>query len=229
MGLCFEVFLVLAAMVVYCEASLSSSRSTFSCNPACFVLALKQTTAFRPQHRHGGLLGDVARTRFEFPVSRKNGRSEAWFERSTRRVRPNGHPVRSLAARPPKASERETRNSYNDDAFGLIFLNSAVVLRDFNFAASFLLLSAIVAASVSAGTVRLRSWLPGAVAFISFFVARLAAAFGSGPMDWASEWAENSAVGPAFGLESDGVLLLEIAACAVSLLWGITQDSGVDS
>lgn len=142
-------------------------------------------------------------------------------------MRSNEPSLVSLKAMPPKRSDNNNgttfSNPYNDEAFGLIFLNAAIVFRDFDFAASFLLISAIAATAVSAGAVRGRSSLPGTVAFVSLAVARLVETSGVSPVDWASDWMVTSELGPAFGLETEGVLLVEIALCTVSLLWGIVQ------
>jgi hypothetical protein len=52
---------------------------------------------------------------------------------------------------------------YNDDAFGLIFLTSSLVIHDFFFCATFLSVTGVTATLVNAGKIKFSPLLPGFV------------------------------------------------------------------
>lgn len=62
-------------------------------------------------------------------------------------------------------------NSYNDDAFGLVFLTGGVISQDVEFVATFASLSAIAAISTSAGLLKKDERVPAAVALLTLLVS----------------------------------------------------------
>jgi len=62
-------------------------------------------------------------------------------------------------------------NSYNDDAFGLVFLTGGVISQDVEFVATFASLSAIAAISTSAGLLKKDERVPAAVALLALLVS----------------------------------------------------------
>jgi len=63
---------------------------------------------------------------------------------------------------------------YNDDAFGLIFLSSSLVLHDYLFATIFVLVSATIATSVNNGKIKFQPIIPGIVAMTSVLISVIA-------------------------------------------------------
>ena len=61
-------------------------------------------------------------------------------------------------------------NSYNDDAFGLVFLTGGVLSQDVDFVASFAALSAIAAIGTNVGLVAKDERAPAAVAMITILI-----------------------------------------------------------
>lgn len=102
---------------------------------------------------------------------------------------------------------------YNDDAFGLIFLSASLVLRDFPFAAAFLLLSGATSAAISAKAFKFQPVLPGVVAF---------AALTLGKFEPLSTAAQTFGGDFALPLDENG-RKFELAICFISLVWGIIQ------
>ena len=60
---------------------------------------------------------------------------------------------------------------YNDDAFGLVFLIGGFAYQDIEFAATFLILSALVAIGTSRGALNNDARIPGLVAMASLILA----------------------------------------------------------
>ena len=108
---------------------------------------------------------------------------------------------------------------YNDDAFGLIFLSASLVIRDFSFAGSFMLLSAVAAATVSNANVanikKFQPLLPGIVAFAALATSKIE------PFAAAAQRVGGDFVVP---LDERGSQL-ELIVCSISLVWGIIQQS----
>lgn len=112
---------------------------------------------------------------------------------------------------------------YNDDAFGLVFLSASLVIRDFSFAGSFMLLSAIAATATNANvasTKKFRPILPGIVAFAALATSKIE------PFAAAAQRLGGDFVAP---LDERGSQL-ELIVCSISLVWGIIQQvrSGED-
>jgi hypothetical protein len=61
-------------------------------------------------------------------------------------------------------------NSYNDDAFGLVFLTGGVLSQDVDFVASFAALSAIAAIGTNVGLVAKDERAPAAVAMLTLLI-----------------------------------------------------------
>mmetsp|Transcript_5691 Transcript_5691/g.18564 ORF Transcript_5691/g.18564 Transcript_5691/m.18564 type:complete len:131 (+) Transcript_5691:31-423(+) len=74
---------------------------------------------------------------------------------------------------PPRPAVGSKTRDYSDDAFGLVLLGSLAILRDYDFAASFLALSLAAAGTNAAQPVDL---LPGAVAPAALALTPLLAA-----------------------------------------------------
>ena len=108
---------------------------------------------------------------------------------------------------------------YNDDAFGLIFLSASLVIRDFSFAGSFMLLSAVAAATVSNANVanikNFQPLLPGVVAFAALATSKIE------PFAAVAQRVGGDFVVP---LDERGSQL-ELIVCSISLVWGIIQQS----
>ena len=60
-------------------------------------------------------------------------------------------------------NEKFNGDFYNDDAFGLVFLTSSLVIHDFYFCITFLSLTAFTATLVNTGKIRFSPLLPGFV------------------------------------------------------------------
>ena len=122
--------------------------------------------------------------------------------------------------------EEVGHTSYGDDAFGLIFLNSAFVLGDYGFAAVFLILSAAASASVSSGILRLPSrklpslvasdLLPGVVALMSLALSY------SGAVGRVADLFEIAL--PELTWDDGRTVALELAACVISIAWGVAKE-----
>lgn len=101
---------------------------------------------------------------------------------------------------------------YNDDAFGLVFLSSLFVAKDYTFAATFASLSFLAVIMVQFAGVTFTPLAPGFVALMSLFVTAI--------------------VGNGFELTDvipeDIALPVEVAASAVSLAWGFIQTTRDD-
>ena len=105
---------------------------------------------------------------------------------------------------------------YNDDAFGLVFLSASLVVKDFSFAGSFMLLSAIAAAVSNANVANTKKFqpiLPGIVAFAALATSKIEA-FAATAQRFGGNF-----VSP---LDEQGNQL-ELIVCSISLLWGIIQ------
>lgn len=77
-----------------------------------------------------------------------------------------------VSSHPRLEDVEEESERYNDDAFGLVFLTGGVILRDIDFAGTFLAISAIVAASTYAFR-RNDARLPGVVALSTLTLSPL--------------------------------------------------------
>lgn len=123
----------------------------------------------------------------------------------------------ALAAKKTESTSNEVEDDttffYNDDAFGLIFLTASLALRDLCFAAAFLFLSAIAATAVSANVFKFQPVLPGVVAYVALALSKLE------PL---SSAAQAFGVDIAMPLDDNG-RNIELAICAISLIWGIIQ------
>lgn len=102
-------------------------------------------------------------------------------------------------------SSDRTEVVYNDDAFGLIFLSSFFVAKDYTFAACFGALSFLAVILVQFGGFRFNPLLPGLVAISSFIVTSIV---GNVVTDAVPE---------------DAAIPVELGATAVSLIWGLIQ------
>ena len=102
---------------------------------------------------------------------------------------------------------------YNDDAFGLIFLSASFVIRDLSFAASFLILTAMVSTSVSARLLTFQPVIPGIVAFTALALSKFE------PFAIAAQ-----TFGGDFALPlDDSGNMFEISICTISFVWGAYQ------
>jgi hypothetical protein len=102
-----------------------------------------------------------------------------------------------MSSKPPKII------GYNDDAFGLVFLSGGLLTKDADFAGTFLILSAIAAASTSAGVVKTDTRLPGAVAVLTILISPIVASL--------------RATGSLESLAPPDPI--EIGLCTVSFIW----------
>lgn len=104
---------------------------------------------------------------------------------------------------------------YNDDAFGLVFLTASLVVRDFSFAAAFLLLSAIAATLSNANVADIKSTpiLPGIIAFAALAASKIE------PFAFAAQSLGGDFVVP---LDEQGSQI-ELIVCSISLVWCIIQ------
>jgi len=66
-------------------------------------------------------------------------------------------------------------NSYNDDAFGLVFLTGGVLSQDLDFVGTFLTLSAVAAAGTSGGIFGKDDRAPAAVAALTLLLTPVVA------------------------------------------------------
>jgi hypothetical protein len=78
-----------------------------------------------------------------------------------------------MSSKPPQKKSKLI--GYNDDAFGLVFLSGGLLTKDADFEGTFLILSAIAAASTSAGIVKTDTRLPGAVAVLTILISPIVA------------------------------------------------------
>jgi len=99
----------------------------------------------------------------------------------------------------------ELRVLYNDDAFGLVFLSSIFIAKDYTFAACFAAVSFVAVILVQFGGVKFNPLFPGLVAVVSFIVSSIAGNV-------------VAAVVP-----EEVAIPVELGACAVSLVWGLIQ------
>ena len=104
---------------------------------------------------------------------------------------------------------------YNDDAFGLVFLTASLVVRDFSFAAAFLLLSAIAATLSNANVADIKSTpiLPGIIAFAALAASKIEP-FASTARSLGGDFA--------VPLDEQGSQI-ELIVCSISLVWCIIQ------
>lgn len=121
------------------------------------------------------------------------------------------------------AIDGEGSTYYNDDAFGLVFLSASLVSRDFSFAGSFMLLSAIGATISNANVANIKKFqpvLPGIVAF---------AALATSKFELFAVAAQRLGGDFVVPLDERGSQL-ELLVCSISLVWGIIQQvrSGKD-
>jgi len=111
--------------------------------------------------------------------------------------------------------DRDVPVYYNDDAFGLVFLTASLVVRDFSFAAAFLLLSAIAATLSNANVADIKSTpiLPGVIAFAALAASKIE------PFAFAAQSLGGDFVVP---LDEQGSQI-ELIVCSISLVWCIIQ------
>ena len=98
---------------------------------------------------------------------------------------------------------------YNDDAFGLVFLSSAIAIKDEVFASIFLAFSASAALMVFSEKVSFTHRLPAAVAAVTLALSTLAGNFGIHSRD-----------------PLPNAIELESAVCFVSVAWGLWRTKG---
>lgn len=94
---------------------------------------------------------------------------------------------------------------YNDDAFGLVFLSSLFVAKDYTFAAIFASLSFLAVIMIQFAGVKFTPLAPGFVAAVSLVITTIV---GNVVTDVMPE---------------DIAVPVEVAASAVSLVWGFIQ------
>lgn len=98
-------------------------------------------------------------------------------------------------------------NSYNDDAFGLVFLTGGVLSQDVDFVATFASLSAIAAVGTSAGIIEKDERAPAAVALITILVSPVV-----------------SSLRQTGSLENIAPpMIVEIGLCIVSAIWAFVN------
>lgn len=105
------------------------------------------------------------------------------------------------------SNEKRKQTSYNDDAFGLVFLTPAAVGHDEIFVASFTVLSAIAASLVTSKKADFEPRLPGIVAASSFFLT--------------------VTLSKGFGVPSGATLdarSIEGLTCLISIAWCVWQE-----
>jgi len=133
---------------------------------------------------------------------------------------PNGRSGRVPRRAKQRGEEDAERKAfYNDDAFGLVFLTTLLVVRDVSFAAAFALLSGAAAAAVSAGNARFDPLQPGSIAFASLALGRI------GPFSAAVRILVSDKLGGGafFAPADEKGVMIETTLCAISLLWGLFQ------
>lgn len=102
-------------------------------------------------------------------------------------------------------------NSYNDDAFGLVFLTGGVLSQDVDFVGTFLTLSAIAAIGTNAGFIEKDDRAPAAVALLTLLITPVA-----------------SSVRQTGSLESmTPPMAIEIGLCTASAIWAFVNWSRV--
>ena len=111
--------------------------------------------------------------------------------------------------------DRSVTVYHNDDAFGLVFLTASLVVRDFSFAAAFLLLSAIAATLSNANVADIKSTpiLPGIIAFAALAASKIEP-FASTARSLGGDFA--------VPLDEQGSQI-ELIVCSISLVWCIIQ------
>ena len=80
----------------------------------------------------------------------------------------NGRPPQTSLQLSYKSPDEE--NSYNDDAFGLIFLTGGILSQDVDFIATFASLSAIAAVGTKLGFIQKDERAPAAVAMLTLLI-----------------------------------------------------------
>eukprot|EP00580_Thalassiosira_gravida_P001731 CAMPEP_0201601094 /NCGR_PEP_ID=MMETSP0492-20130828/2110_1 /ASSEMBLY_ACC=CAM_ASM_000837 /TAXON_ID=420259 /ORGANISM="Thalassiosira gravida, Strain GMp14c1" /LENGTH=133 /DNA_ID=CAMNT_0048064185 /DNA_START=241 /DNA_END=642 /DNA_ORIENTATION=+ len=100
-------------------------------------------------------------------------------------------------------------NSYNDDAFGLVFLTGGVLTQDFDFIGTFAAFSALAAIATKLGVVEKDERLPAGVALLTLVVTPVVASLRvTGKL-------ENMAP----------PMVIEVGLCTVSAIWAFVNYS----
>ena len=103
-------------------------------------------------------------------------------------------------------------NSYNDDAFGLVFITGGIISKDVDFVGTFLALSAIAATSTNAGFIEKDDRAPAAVALLTLLITPVV-----------------SSLRQTGSLESmTPPMTVEIGLCAASAIWAFVNWSRVE-
>ena len=97
--------------------------------------------------------------------------------------------------------------SYNDDAFGLIFLSGGILAKNADFSGTFLALSAVAATCTTVGVIKADERIPAAVAIMTLFISPI-----------------ESSLRLTGSLESvSPPSLVEIGLCSVSAAWAFLK------
>lgn len=97
--------------------------------------------------------------------------------------------------------------SYNDDAFGLIFLSGGILAKNADFSGTFLALSAVAATCTTVGVIKAGERIPAAVAIMTLFISPI-----------------ESSLRLTGSLESmSPPSLVEIGLCSVSAAWAFLK------
>ena len=94
--------------------------------------------------------------------------------------------------------------SYNDDAFGFIFITGGVLSKDLDFCGTFLVLSALAAIGTSVGVLKADERIPGIVAFATLLVSPFVISLRSG-----------NGISPP--------IPIEILLCLISFIWSLIK------
>ena len=109
---------------------------------------------------------------------------------------------------------RDTKEGYNDDAFGGIFLGGAVAAQDAVFSAVFLTLSAIAALATQQGKLPANNQVPAAVAGVTLLLTPIVTTVLGGM---------NNINLPEAGNPSASTF--EVALCVASMIYGFVLSS----
>jgi hypothetical protein len=104
-------------------------------------------------------------------------------------------------------------NSYNDDAFGLVFLTGGILSQDADFVGTFAILSAFAAACTRIGHVTRDARAPAAVATATLLVSPMVASI--------RRYGSLEYVAPP--------LPVELGLCLISVIWAFANKSREDS
>ncbi|KAL7449522.1 hypothetical protein ACHAWC_001577 [Mediolabrus comicus] len=104
-------------------------------------------------------------------------------------------------------SPKNDDQSYNDDAFGLIFLSGGLLAKNADFSGTFLALSAVAATCTTVGVIKADERIPAAVAIMTLFISPI-----------------ESSLRLTGSLESvSPPSLVEIGLCSVSAAWAFLK------